>query len=52
MTLTQRLACLQERYKKAKRQHQSCEHLYHEMAAIIIRQLKREIREDRRHAGN
>jgi hypothetical protein len=52
MTLTQRLASLEARYKKAKRAHRATYHLQREMVMLIIRQLKREIREERRHARN
>ena len=47
MTLTQRLASLEARYKKAKHAHQATYRLQREMVMLVVKQIKRELREER-----
>ena len=50
MTIIERLNLLKARYQKAKRNHWERKSIEREMGLIVVRQLKREIRQDRKAA--
>ena len=47
----EQLAALRERYQRARDQHREREYIRAAMGRIVIAQLRREIREDRRNAN-
>ena len=50
MTLTQRLAALKIEYAKSKKQHRPRNYLVREMSHIMVKLIKREIRQEARDA--
>ena len=53
MKIIERLEILKQRYAKARRNHQERESIAREMMLLVLKQMKREIRQDRkadRHA--